>query len=440
MKTVAPLFSETDSLPRLPTEIQHTISEEVNTSSLPKLNYRRSFKTKLFSSFKPIIPLAYLKKLEAKDMDRTWIDEETHRLRKIESFCIKQLSEQSTLQRRSDPFLPSAEDIRFKKNRRIHFFKMAKKSCKKKPLEPITQTRNHVYFAPYPKGTGYFAVFKELDQSHAQAELSSYYTSLLIGLPFFNNVEFNRLTVRHNLKPTKITGVFSSFLEHQKCSDFLGEKGALDALQRLPVKTVQSLALMHLVLGSQDAHFGNTLVQFLKGANHSIKINSIVEIDGESSMPTHHRYNEEYRNHGDIAAMRIWWLGLPQCDQNLDEELQDLILSWDADKICSIHQELGFYGEDKLVALAKRIDLIRERVLAFKNQEFLYLSPRHLFSELVEGHSTLNLIKLVYTSDLQRYNLIGHASKEQLEEALKQKKRPRDKLPLGLSQDLLSVA
>lgn len=280
--------------------------------------------------------------------------------------------------------------------------------------------------------------FKSLSGAQMAGELASYLIGLYCGIDVFHTVVPGYVWLNEASHAQKTTGIYSRFHDgaHTAFELSCSKSEGFEALKKIPKNCVQAICLMHMLRGSEDAHLGNTLVNLSKKPDSGeTVITRIYEIDGEHIMSSSGKNSERAALGKEIASMRIWWLGLPQAAEPLEEELLRLIIGWSRDKLYELHTQMQLYSREKIDAQMWRLGQMKtmatEALLHHKT-----ITARDLFFELVHKHPTLGLLSEASDDDVWIYNQVGKLSSDEVPLSSSRKESPRhDPGPMLFSAD-----
>lgn len=259
-------------------------------------------------------------------------------------------------------------------------------------------------------------VFKVLSGQQMAGELSSYLIGLYCGIDAFHTVVPSYVWLKDSKGTHRAQGVFSQYHENTHTAFELScaKSESFEALKKIPSVCVQAICLMHMLRGSEDAHMGNTLVRLIKDpATGELCVSRIYEIDGEHIMSSSKTESDHVSERKQMASMRIWWLGLPQAAEPLDNSVLKLILSWSAAKLRDLHQQMNLYPEAKISAQLWRLEKMKTmaREALFNKRP---INVRDLFFELIHRHPTLGLLSKTSDDDVWIYNQLGGVSADEI--------------------------
>jgi hypothetical protein len=157
-------------------------------------------------------------------------------------------------------------------------------------------------------------------------------------------------------------------------------------LKTAPKALAHLYALLGMFKGSMDCSSGNTLVEFDPRLNRVV---NFWDMDDEKSMPLTH----------DFWNLRMWQLGLPQCEQPFDRAV--LLLFSDPTLLnkLSLVQSSAQISPEAYKFQNKRV----KKIITLFNEELLKkritLTPRDLFFALFGGREDFVTIKKKFNDD-----------------------------------------
>lgn len=189
-------------------------------------------------------------------------------------------------------------------------------------------------------------------------------------------------------------------------------------IQRISISSFQENFLLHLILGSQDANPGNTLLT--DAPNDSVLLHSI---DHERIMPEDN-YNvakkiplmngtdptsvteKDIKN---VFPIRLWLAGLPQANVPFTKEVIEKALdSLNPERLLAYHHQKKLFSSAAVGAQLERILLIKNAFAEEIKKSQITLTPKQLFLKLINNHPTYIFLKNeLQLSDLSTFMLLG---------------------------------
>lgn len=288
---------------------------------------------------------------------------------------------------------------------------------KKRAFLPVKTTSHFIAFKKDQKTTAIKGVFKALSRTQMAGELASYLIGLFCGVDVFHAVVPSYVWVQDGVSKSRNAGVFSTYHENTHTAFELScsKSEGFEALKHIPTTYVQAICLMHMLRGSEDAHMNNTLIQTVKDpVTTEPTVVKIYEIDGEHIMSSSHLHSDRTSSNKEVASMRIWWLGLPQAAEPLNDSMLQLILSWSRDKLYELHALMNFYSEEKIEAQIWRLEKMKTMAKEALLHKRAPINARDLFFELIHHHPTLGLLSHTSDDDVWIYNQVGFLSSDEI--------------------------
>lgn len=195
------------------------------------------------------------------------------------------------------------------------------------------------------------------------------------------------------------------------------QKKAIETIKKINFKSFQKNFLLQLILGSQDANPGNTL---LSDTSEGIFLHSI---DHERIMPEDN-YNVTKKipfaipgENGaqpeleveNLFPIRLWLAGLPQANLPFTRDLiEEMLNSLCPQRLLAYHQQKKLYSAKAIGAQLDRILLIKNCFEEEMKKSEISLTPKALFLKLINNHPTYTFLKEESgLSDLHTFMLLG---------------------------------
>lgn len=187
--------------------------------------------------------------------------------------------------------------------------------------------------------------------------------------------------------------------------------------ERIDPSSFEKNFLLHLILGSQDANAGNTLL--VTDPMNPKASTKLYAIDHERIMPEDN-YNMTKsipiqdigeRPFENIFPIRLWLAGLPQAERPFSRAFMAYtLMSLKPEKLLAYHQQKKLFSSAAVGAQLDRILTIRQSFSeALKNNASL--TPKALFLQFVNHHPTyVFLKKQLKLSDFWVFGNLGYIS------------------------------
>ena len=207
--------------------------------------------------------------------------------------------------------------------------------------------------------------------------------------------------------------VFGGLTESQKNTQRVSAK---EIVRKISLPSFQENFLLHLILGSQDANPGNTLLT--DDPNNSVILHSI---DHERIMPednynvtkkiplgngTNPASEKDIKN---VFPIRLWLAGLPQANVPFTKEIIEKSLdSLNPKRLLAYHRQKKLFSPAAVGAQLERILLIKNVFEEEIKKSQITLTPKQLFLKLINNHPTYIFLKNeLQLSELSTFMLLG---------------------------------
>lgn len=292
---------------------------------------------------------------------------------------------------------------------------------KKRPLTPEASSDQNIKYT-LTKNSLPYGVFKGLETKEIAGEIGGYLIGLISGLNFAPAVVPAVCSVRQAQNQQKKTaGTFTAYCHESYSVDSILKlnktihRGALESISK---QTLDYLCLYHFIMGSEDAHMGNSLVRFkpknnLAGSSE-IEVADIQEVDHEAIMPPPGSQTQRLRSLGDMCTMRIWWLGLQKAATPFTKESLQYLLQIESSDFYCLSDKFRIFSKERINGLIARITTMKQVAYLELRKKNIKLTPQQLFAELTNNHPSIALACEVYSDPVEAYNQIGAQSVDQL--------------------------
>lgn len=307
----------------------------------------------------------------------------------------------------------------------------ARRESKRHPLRPSMSSSAHTHYILHHRGHNY-GVFKPLTPKEMAGEIGACFIGALSKLNFSRPAIPISCYVRNQHRKELAQGIFTAYEHHvESAAQLLEKRGPKEGralLEGIKKETLDALCIFHLLRGSRDAHLGNTLLHLKnksgpRSAQESLvelEVHQVHEIDNEAIMAPANRYNEEFQQIGDIAPLRIWWLGLEQAARPFSKAALLHLLSLKVEDFRCLNEQLRIFSKERVNGLITRLTTMQQLARKELQKKAIALTPRELFSHLSYQHPTIELCLKLYPDPLDAYEQIGAKPKEELhKEALR---------------------
>lgn len=301
--------------------------------------------------------------------------------------------------------------------------KAAALQSKKQALTPLKNNPTSKEYVVQRNGEQY-GIFKRLNPKEMAGEIGACFIGALSRLNFSQPAIPTSCYVRIGKKKERREGIFTSYEESvQGAQELLSAQGknGRQILESIAKDRLDALIIFHLLRGSQNAHIGNTMLSLkrkdgLFTGKEEYVIDQIQEVDNESIMAPSMRSSELFSEHGEVAPLRIWWLGLSKAGEPFSKKALLHLLSLQVEEFRCLSEKLHIFSEDRVNGLITRLTTMQNIARKELKKKAPSLTPRDLYRELCYQHPTIELASLLYDDPIDAYAMIGYKSKQEIEE------------------------
>lgn len=311
---------------------------------------------------------------------------------------------------------PDRSDISYRIDQTFKMSLVAKKQSKKVALRPIVERSLHSVYVVSKKNLPY-GVFKKTNHKESSGEIGAYFISILCQLNFTRPAVPSYCWTTHHGHREREDGIFTLYEADTINAQQLYHEIGPTIFNTIPKASIHALCVMHMLRGSEDARMANTLLR-LKASDGlmdgSMEVAEVCEIDNEHIMASFDRSNQRLKSMGNIAPLRIWWMGLKQAELPFDSEMLKHILSLHAEDFTCLYEDLHLFSQKRVNALISRLTFMQEMARIELKKEKIELSPREMFHRLCFDHCTIELASRLYKDAIFLYENVGFISEEEL--------------------------
>lgn len=299
------------------------------------------------------------------------------------------------------------------------------KANKKPPTADLGKGGNHYTLSkkslPYGK-------FISLSTSEVADEVGGYFVGLITGLNFAPPLAPTVCKVKKGSAKEEKGGIFT-LADGESISAQNQMEGAPEAtrqaLEEISKQTIDYLCIYHFLLGSKNAHAGNTMLRFRPkvGESEALEVAEILEVDHRSIMPPSGKQEQVGGSSDDICSMRIWWLGLSNTAQPFTEESLRYILQLNPEDFYCLSDQLRLFKPERVNALIARLTTMKQLARKQLQKRKITLTPQELFRTLNGDHPSISLSKDLFSDPVEAYNQIGVLSTQELQRQLAQQRK-----------------